>query len=810
MMKRKMRGLLALGMAAVMAAVPCSAAVQAEEDEEPVDGPGVWLNEALDVSGGDKFILEDWDAGVWVYTGDIVLDGSQEGVGEADGGATFNFRGSVTTTNEQQGRDDDGNLIFWGDVPDYPWDLIANDEGTTINVTGNVSAQKASALLAFGGRINVEGSVSSAENCAAECNPGSVVSIGRDVTSGGVIAIMADNGAVSVGGNVTATRMAAQVINGGSVTVAGSVQGGASENYPAVNVRGGSSLTVMGDVKAGAGEGQNQAINADLTEASKNGKITVLGDVVSGSADESYVIWFGANPDEGVEGMIELTSADQLPQIIVGSLQLKSNAEYPIGFDWTGDYASYESMREQICGKILYYIDVPQSIKSAVSISGGKTVDGYLVANEGDELVISPAAGYTIQSLTAGEGVVQSNGNGTYTVTVPRWGGVKLSASVSQPVQEDPVTPVDPVTPTEPETPTATDAVLDNLLANVNSGQVSQDQIADALVSALTQDTEASKDTVAQSVVSSSETLQKYEELDSAYQEAAGINVTQSVDESVADTVGDISVVGAALNAAGNNVALRVEEPEEERSYGSNVAQTVQLDIRLEGARLDSDGRLYVPVVINMAVPGGLNISRLTIMHYADGFADENISFSIQPNGTITFAVTHFSTFVFIESAEGSASTPTPVNPAPAVSTPAAGGAWESGIRSQIEAAPDNSTVRVISNESITLTIDDIKALINRPTVSLYLEYVYNGTKYQVLIPAGKAYLLDGVYLYGPLCIAAMFPDGAGDEVYTVVRGDTLSKIARNHGTTVNRLLELNTNIKNRNLIYTGQKIKVK
>ena len=45
---------------------------------------------------------------------------------------------------------------------------------------------------------------------------------------------------------------------------------------------------------------------------------------------------------------------------------------------------------------------------------------------------------------------------------------------------------------------------------------------------------------------------------------------------------------------------------------------------------------------------------------------------------------------------------------------------------------------------------------------------------------------------------------------YTVVKGDTLSKIARKYGTTVQKLLQLNTDIKDANKIYVGQKIRVK
>ena len=47
------------------------------------------------------------------------------------------------------------------------------------------------------------------------------------------------------------------------------------------------------------------------------------------------------------------------------------------------------------------------------------------------------------------------------------------------------------------------------------------------------------------------------------------------------------------------------------------------------------------------------------------------------------------------------------------------------------------------------------------------------------------------------------------DVTYTVVKGDTLSKIAERYETTVKKLVADN-NIKNPNLIYVGQKIVIK
>ena len=48
-----------------------------------------------------------------------------------------------------------------------------------------------------------------------------------------------------------------------------------------------------------------------------------------------------------------------------------------------------------------------------------------------------------------------------------------------------------------------------------------------------------------------------------------------------------------------------------------------------------------------------------------------------------------------------------------------------------------------------------------------------------------------------------------GDNYYTVKKGDTLSAIAVKYHTTVNKLMALNPHIKNANLIYVGDVIRL-
>lgn len=56
-------------------------------------------------------------------------------------------------------------------------------------------------------------------------------------------------------------------------------------------------------------------------------------------------------------------------------------------------------------------------------------------------------------------------------------------------------------------------------------------------------------------------------------------------------------------------------------------------------------------------------------------------------------------------------------------------------------------------------------------------------------------------------------PQEAGEEDaqwHTVTRGDTLWELARRYGVELNRIIELNPSIRNPNLIYAGQRVRIK
>lgn len=160
-----------------------------------------------------------------------------------------------------------------------------------------------------------------------------------------------------------------------------------------------------------------------------------------------------------------------------------------------------------------------------------------------------------------------------------------------------------------------------------------------------------------------------------AIEKMSGITVANDVSEDVKayiDTA-NIKVLGAALNADDgvSNVGLKITKEADVATLDSKYKNAIPLGITLTNVSTAASG-LAVPVTITIPVPRGIDISKLVILHMnADSTVNENFSngngYSYDLNSrTITFTVTHFSTFIFAE-ADDTSTTPgnptTPENP---------------------------------------------------------------------------------------------------------------------------------------------------
>ena len=158
-----------------------------------------------------------------------------------------------------------------------------------------------------------------------------------------------------------------------------------------------------------------------------------------------------------------------------------------------------------------------------------------------------------------------------------------------------------------------------------------------------------------------------------AIEKMSGITVTNDVSEDVKayiDTA-NIKVLGAALNADDgvSNVGLKITKEADVATLDSKYKNAIPLGITLTNVSTAASG-LAVPVTITIPVPRGIDIRKLVILHMnADGTVNENFSngngYSADLNSrTITFTVTHFSTFIFAEADDTSTTPENPTTPA--------------------------------------------------------------------------------------------------------------------------------------------------
>lgn len=343
-------------------------------------------------------------------------------------------------------------------------------------------------------------------------------------------------------------------------------------------------------------------------------------------------------------------------------------------------------------------------------------------------------------------------------------------------------------------------------LSSILSGAT--DKSAAETVEQLTGSAESSS--IQQAMQTSDTFREQIKELEERYATEQNITVQLPV---VSDTagkyidVGRVSVVGAAFNAAqGREVCLHIDETANKVSY---KAKNVQLDIKL----VSGDEELHdltMPISVTMPIPEGINADRLIIMHYPEDSTPRKVAFHDNADGTVTFTVADFSTFVFAENTPGSIPNPVPGQSANS------GSSIQTDLEGQIAAAASGATVKVTREQNINALSNSVmQMLVKRGDVTLEMEYTYEGTDYYVIIPAGMA-VDDATPWYGPLYLSAYYSAGnaqapaTGAAAYIVQKGDTLGRIARANGMTLGELATKNPQIKNLNRIVPGQIINIK
>ena len=315
---------------------------------------------------------------------------------------------------------------------------------STVHVKGDVTATGENSVGIDGetGTIKVGGDVSGIEAVVARGEAD--VTVGGSV-SGTLVGIVAGgNAAVSVKGDAgtkTGAGMFAQ--ENATVTVDGNVTGGTfygapedfEDVYPAIIAGTGATVIVKGTVSTAEGNGVAVGINCkDI--GSQKGTLIIEKAKAGGEASAIYV--------DTIPGVSQEYILNSLPDIVVGELAAKNEDFIWNSYD-NGLYGNdpedetIGELNEKIYAAIRYMIRWNNSEGGSFSVDGTSKYGEYDVAQENQELgiTIQIAEGYELESISGGKAQVLQRPDGTWSVIVPRGGGVNLSAVLKRIIKEE-------------------------------------------------------------------------------------------------------------------------------------------------------------------------------------------------------------------------------------------------------------------------------------------------------------------------------------------------------------------------------------
>ena len=413
--------------------------------------------------------------------GNVTVSGTGSAGVSANNNATVEVTGNVQSKGDNQTHEGQTG----GTYIDKWADGVEADNGSKVTVGGNVTSQKGWAIDSHGSDVTVNGDVHSEEGSAINARESSTVTIDGSVSSnagitlGGIIettdstikitkdvtaknawGILAGPGAdIEVGGNVSSEKEAVYITgNGALIVVDGNVY---STKGCAMDVLDQSEAIVKGDVSG-----------KDLAAWMNNSsKLQVLGKISSN--DTGILITLSYDGKETGElnlGTIDAwnaaisinygacTDIDKILAALPEMTVYKMNADTLLRL-YTKDGAYFSPDDEKSLADKILKEKLQYAIRKQDTSNGKINIANELTkAKEGQTLTFSVVAndGYEVDSVSAGgENIpVIKNDNGTYSITVPKGGGVNISA-IFKSIKQDPTPdPTPNPTPTPDPEPT--------------------------------------------------------------------------------------------------------------------------------------------------------------------------------------------------------------------------------------------------------------------------------------------------------------------------------------------------------------------
>lgn len=415
------------------------------------DNAKVSVKGNVSVKGSRTTGVESTDNSSAKVSGDITAEGDTFTLGiKAGKGASVTVDGAVKANGRVAvGINSEGEAIA-GDVlvngADSTGVLASNNGKITINNDVKVveSNRKADSVSVGGvetesdGQVTVKGNVEvdgigsigiKAAQGEVTVN-GNVKASGTKSNSGDeTVGISASSSKVNVKGDVTSDGKGIHIIKSGTgsnsiVEVNGSVTGSSG-----VVINNGSNVTVGGAVTATDGTG----LDITLEDATGRGKIN-LGTLNVTKEGETGVLLDVRK--RNIQDIDELIQA--MPEVNLFEINVKQGDYFGINDGTNKDTIKGTSILKKdavdriLRQKVNYHLRTENTSNGTISLEHEKATEGTTV-----KFYVKAVDGYQVKGVSAGKATVIDNGDGSYSIIVPRGGGVNISAIIEAVMKEE-------------------------------------------------------------------------------------------------------------------------------------------------------------------------------------------------------------------------------------------------------------------------------------------------------------------------------------------------------------------------------------
>ena len=294
---------------------------------------------------------------------------------------------------------------------------VETERNGQVTVKGNVEVEGIGSIgiKAAQGEVTVNGNVKAS---GTKSNSG-------DETVG----ISASSSKVNVKGDVTSDGKGIHIIKSGTglnsnVEVNGSVTGSSG-----VTTSNDSNVTVGGDITATGGTG----LDITLENTTGDGKIN-LGTLNVTKEGETGVLLDVRK--RNIQNIDELIQA--MPEVNLFEINVKQGDYFGINDGTNRDTIQGTSiLKKEAADKILkqkvnYHLRAENTSNGTISLEHTKATEGTTV-----KFYVKAVDGYQVKGVSAGKATVIDNGDGSYSIIVPRGGGVNISAIIEAIMKEE-------------------------------------------------------------------------------------------------------------------------------------------------------------------------------------------------------------------------------------------------------------------------------------------------------------------------------------------------------------------------------------